>query len=173
MGTHCDFKGSRQNMSPELAIILCIAGIICIAMEVYLPGGVIGLLGICAVIGAAYMGYQHNANFGTMLLICGIAGSITASWFSFSYLSKTKEGKKALLMETDIQLPEDRYKELLEKRGTAVCDLRPSGVVLIDSERYDASTKGEYIVEGTEIIVYSIETDHIFVKEAPQNTQES
>jgi membrane-bound serine protease (ClpP class) len=160
-------------MSPELAIILCIAGIVCIAMEVYLPGGVIGFLGLCAVAGAAYVGYQHNSNFGTMLLICGIAGSITASWFSFSYLSKTKEGKKALLMETDIQLPEDRYKDLLGKSGQAACDLRPSGVVLIDGQRYDASSKGEYIEKDSPISVCSVETDHIFVQLSPNSSKES
>ena len=61
-------------MAPEITIVLCIAGIVCIALEVYLPGGIMGLLGAAALIWSIVAAYQHNSNFGTMLLICGVGG---------------------------------------------------------------------------------------------------
>ena len=93
-------------MSPEIIIALCVAGIVCIALEIYLPGGIIGTLGAAALIWAVIAAYQHNSNFGTMLLICGVGGSITVSWLSFQYFASTKEGKNALLIDTNMQVPE-------------------------------------------------------------------
>jgi membrane-bound serine protease (ClpP class) len=160
-------------MAPELIIILCITGIICIALEVYLPGGVLGCLGAAALIWSIYSAYQHNQDFGTMLLIAGIAGSISLSWFSFHYFASTKEGQKALLMNTDIQVPEERFKNLINETGVSDCDLRPSGIAIINNDRYDVQTKGEYIVQGSKIIVSSIEGDHIYVKEILNKERES
>jgi membrane-bound serine protease (ClpP class) len=151
-------------MAPEIIIILCIAGIVCIALEVYLPGGIMGLLGAAALVWSIVAAYQHNNNFGTMLLICGVGGSISLSWFSFRYFSSTKEGKKALLMETNIEVPKERFRHLINKEGVADCDLRPSGIAIIDGERHDVQTKGEYIEKGQSIIVTDLEGDHLYVK---------
>ena len=37
--------------------------------------------------------------------------------------------------------------------GTAVSDLRPAGIAVIDGARYDVVTEGEYIQAGEAIIV--------------------
>ena len=68
-------------------------------------------------------------------------------------------------MDTDIKVPEERFKDLISKHGISDCDLRPSGIAIINEERYDVQTKGEYITAGTPIIVSAIEGDHIYVKE--------
>lgn len=158
-------------MAPELIIILLLAGIVCIAMEIYLPGGFMGITGAAIVIWATVEAYKHNSNFGTMLLVCGIGGSIAASWFSFTYLSKTKEGKKALLMEANIELPEDRHKDLEGKTGITLTDMRPSGIIEIDDERYDAATKGEYVEKGRKVKVFKVEADHVYIREIEEESK--
>jgi membrane-bound serine protease (ClpP class) len=45
------------------------------------------------------------------------------------------------------------YKELIGKVGKALTDLRPSGTMIIGNKRIDVVTDGEFIEEGTEIIV--------------------
>lgn len=158
-------------MAPELIIILLLAGIVCIAMEIYLPGGFMGITGGAIVIWATVEAYKHNSNFGTMLLVCGVGGSIAASWFSFTYLSKTKEGKKALLMEANIELPEDRHKDLEGKVGKTLTDMRPSGIIEIDDERYDAATKGEYVEKGRKVKVFKVEADHLYIREIEEESK--
>ena len=162
-------------LSQEMTILLLILGIVCVAMEIYLPGGFMGLAGAAVIVWATIEAYRHNTNFGTMLLVCGIGGSVAASWFSFTYLSKTKEGKKALLMDAKIDLPEDKHKGLEDKLGETLTDMRPSGVIEIDGERYDAATKGEYVEKGSKIKVLSVEADHIYIREISENnnTEES
>jgi membrane-bound serine protease (ClpP class) len=108
-----------------------------------------------------------------MLLVCGLGGAISCSWFSFKYLSKTKEGRKALLMDSEIKLPEDRHKGLVNKKGTALTDLRPGGVLDLEGERVEASTEGEYLVKGTKVIVFKIEADFVYVKEYTEEKEEA
>ena len=97
-------------MDTQWIILLCAAGVVCIALEVYLPGGVLGIAGGLIFGWAVVEAFRHSAQFGTMLLVCGLAATISCSWFSFKYLTKTKEGRKALLMDAEIKLPEDRHK---------------------------------------------------------------
>lgn len=163
-------------MTPELTILLLIAGIVCIALEVYLPGGFMAIAGAAVIIWATVEAYRHSANFGTMLLVCGIGGSISVSWFSFKYLSTTKEGKKALLMDTHIELPEDQHKDLEGKIGQTLTVMRPSGIIEIDGERYDAASRGEYIEKDVLVKVLKIEADHVYVREvqdSKNNKEES
>jgi membrane-bound serine protease (ClpP class) len=152
-------------MESEWIVVLCIVGIICIASEVYLPGGFMGIGGGIAVLVAVVAAFNHNSSFGTMILVSGIGGSVSCSWFSFKYISKTKEGRKALLMDVSMKLPEDLHSGLENKRGVALTDLRPTGIISIDNDRVDAMTQGEYLEKGTELIVFKIEADRIYVRE--------
>ena len=156
-------------MSPEMTILLMLAGIICIAMEIYLPGGFMGIIGGAILIWAIIEAYRYKTNFGTMLLVCGVGGSVAASWFSFTYLSKTKEGKKALLMDANIELPEDKHIGLDGKTGITLTDMRPSGLIEIEGKRYDAATKGEYVEKGSKIRILSVEADHVYIRELEDN----
>ncbi|NQZ57454.1 MAG: hypothetical protein HRT88_08300 [Lentisphaeraceae bacterium] len=159
-------------MEPGLAIILCVAGIICVALEVYLPGGIIGSIGAIAILTSIFFAYQHSPGFGTMLLVCAVAGSVSTSWFSFKYLTKSPGGRKALLLDTNIKVPEEKHISLLDKEGEAVCDLRPTGRISIDDEPYDAQSRGEYVEKGALVKVIAVEADHVFVKEIKSKDKE-
>ena len=152
-------------MEPGLAIILCIAGIVCVALEVYLPGGIIGSIGLIAILTSIFFAYQHSPGFGTMLLVCAVAGSASASMLSFKYLTKSPGGRKALLLDTNIKVPEEKHLALLKMEGEASCDLRPTGRITIDDDSYDAQSRGEYVEKGARVKVIAVEADHIFVKE--------
>jgi membrane-bound serine protease (ClpP class) len=152
-------------MAPEIIILLLIAGIVCIALEVYLPGGIIGISGAAVLIWAIVEGYHVSTNFGTMLMVCGVGGAVATSWFSFTYLTKTKEGKKALLMEVNIELPKDLHAGLEGKEGVTLTDMRPVGTIEIGEERFEASSCGEYIEKNRKVKVLKIEADRIFIRE--------
>ena len=160
-------------MEVQWIILLCILGVVCIASEVYLPGGVIGSLGALLFIWSVVEAFRHSTNFGTMLLVCGLGGAVSCSWFSFTYLSKTKEGRKALLMDSEIELPEDRHSGLENKVGEALTDLRPAGVIDLDGRRIDASTEGEYLEKGKRVIVFKIEADFVYVKEHTEEKEKA
>ena len=159
-------------MEVHWIILLCIVGIICIACEVYLPGGFIGTVGAGIFIWSVVEAYRKSPEFGSMMLVCGLGGAISCSWFSFKYLTKTKEGRKALLMDAEIKLPEDRHKGLEGKVGEAITDLRPSGVIMLEGERVEVATQGEYLVKGTKVKVFKIEADFVYVNEHTEKDTE-
>jgi membrane-bound serine protease (ClpP class) len=56
------------------------------------------------------------------------------------------------------------FSSLLGKSGVASTFLRPSGVALIDGQRADVLTQGEFIQEGTPVRVTRVEGSRIFVE---------
>lgn len=135
------------------------------AGEVYLPGGILGLTGLGLFIWSVVAAYNHSNEFGTMLLVCGVVATVSSSWFSFKYLTKTKEGRKVLLMDSEIKLPKDRFTNFVGKIGEAVTDLRPSGYIVLDDQKVEASTDGEYVNKGASVKVIKVEADFLYVKE--------
>jgi membrane-bound serine protease (ClpP class) len=71
--------------------------------------------------------------------------------------SLSGEGYTAGLAELD---------NLAGQQGTAVTDLRPSGKISIGENRYEASTDGELIEKGTEIIVVKSRGNYLQVRKA-------
>lgn len=56
------------------------------------------------------------------------------------------------------------FRALLGRSGVAASYLRPAGVALIDGQRVDVLTQGEFIPEGTPIRVTRVEGARIFVE---------
>jgi len=56
------------------------------------------------------------------------------------------------------------FSSLLGKSGIAATFLRPSGLALIDGQRADVLTQGEFIQEGTPVRVTRVEGSRIFVE---------
>lgn len=56
------------------------------------------------------------------------------------------------------------FSSLLGKSGVASTFLRPAGVALIDGQRADVLTQGEFIQEGTPVRVTRVEGSRIFVE---------
>lgn len=56
-------------------------------------------------------------------------------------------------------------KYLLGKQGTAVTDLRPSGIGKFDGVNFDVMSEGNYISKGTEIEIIKVEGSKLVVKQ--------
>ena len=101
-------------------------------------------------------------------LLISIVGSLylgkklltsTATWFSNIPLRDTQKLQEGFLGVTG------QYKELVGKTGIAHTVLRPSGMVEVEGEIYDAISDFGYIDRGTAIKVVSYETGQLHVEE--------
>jgi len=54
--------------------------------------------------------------------------------------------------------------DLLEAVGTALTDLRPSGLARFDDERVDVVTLGDYVAAGTAVRVVRVEGNRVTVR---------
>lgn len=155
--------------------ILFVAGIILLVIEIFVPSfGILGISGLVSlslgVILAAYDSKQAMLSLGIAIL-----GAVVILAIMVKYFGHRGVWKKFILK--DEFRTEEGYvstapkQHLLGKTGTALTTLRPSGTALIEEQRIDVVTMGEYISAGRPIEVVQVEGVRVVVREVI--TQES
>lgn len=152
----------------NLLLLLMISGVVLLCVEVFVPGGVLGAIGISLMIWGVIKGYRSLGPeqgtyllFGVMIFF-GIALFLWVRFFPRSpfgrwmSLGATAEGFRAA---------RDNLKELVGREGTARSPLRPAGVVDIDGRRVDVVTEGGMIAGGARVRVVEVEGNRVVVRE--------
>lgn len=150
-------------MTIMIITFMIVLGFIFLAIEFFLiPGfSVPGIAGI-AMIGFGI--YKSSSEYGASGALIAVSVSAVASVLLIKLAIKSRVAHKIGLeySHEGISAVSD-YSGLLNKTGTALCNLRPSGTALIDRENCDVVTDGEYIEENSEIIVSKVEGTKIIV----------
>ena len=153
-------------------ILLVILGIITIGLEFFLPGGILGVLGIGVMIVAIVLGFTH---FGASVGLALSAGVIVTVAASLTFWMKNFErigiGKKLMLNES---VADDEVlagmQELLHQEGVAKTDLRPAGKVQMGTRRIDVVAEHGLIEEGESVKVVKVEGMRIVVRRIQPDT---
>ncbi len=149
-------------MSITGIITLFIIGLIAIAVELFIPGAIIGLCGAGCVVTSIIFAYIYVSNLlGHILLGLGICfiPVFFVSWYKL--LSKTFSVKAS---EKDFSSARDRLDDLLSEEGIALTTLRPSGIANIKGNKIDVISEGEMISKNTRIKVIDVKGNRIIVK---------
>lgn len=150
-------------------VALFVIGIILIVLELFLPGGITGAIGLVAVLASLFMASGNVVNMAISILIALTASILVSILFVKVFGRKMNFFKKIIL--TDSTNTEKGYVsnqnrvELIGKHGVALTDLRPSGTALIDDERVDVVTEGGFINKGTTVKVIKTEGARVVVRE--------
>lgn len=150
----------------ELFIILLVSGLMLIGAEIFVPGGILGVIGGIALFAAIITGFTAFPDYGEYIAVGIIAliGIVIALWIKF--FPKSRIGKKMTVSQdlASSKGTETGLKELLGKEGEAASDLRPAGFAVIENRRVDVVTQGEMISRGERIRVIEIESNRVVVK---------
>lgn len=157
-----------MNKAMHLPIILQLVGILVIIAEIILPSG-----GILSILAAGLFGYSLFIVFAHISSSAGMAFIIAdlilipvLVYFGIKFLAKSPVTlRKKLSREDGVTSQPLDQNDYLGTQGRALTDLRPSGVAMIDEERLDVVTRGEYIEKQTEIIVIAVRGNQIIVKQ--------
>lgn len=147
-------------------------------MAVHPKIGIFGVvLGMAVAIGMALflLGRLTSGGNLTELLIgvgvgIGILGVVVLALLRHLPSSSRMEGM--LLPHT--QASDEGYvsalprQDLVGKNGIAAGELRPAGTVIIDGERIDVITEGDWMPSGTPVVVVKAEAMRLVVRRAPQ-----
>lgn len=150
-------------------LLLFIIGLIFIILEFFVPGGIIGSIGLIAVIGSLFMAADNNTLIAVSLLIA-VMVSLTVSILLVKVFNKNMKFFKKMVLR-DATTTEEGYVsnvnrvELLGKIGTALTPLRPAGIAYIDDERVDVVTEGSFIDQDSDVVVVKVEGSRIVVRE--------
>ncbi|MCY9000456.1 nodulation protein NfeD [Bacillus spizizenii] len=150
-------------------VLLFIAGAILILLEIFLPGGIIGLLGLGAIIASLFLAAGSFTVMAVSLLIAS-AVSITAFILLTRVLGKRMKFFKKFVLN-DSTNTENGYvsnqtrMDLIGKVGVTFTPLRPAGTVIIDDERLDVVSEGSFTEKDKKVKVVKVEGSRIVVRE--------
>lgn len=152
-----------------LTIFLYVLGLVLLTIEGLVPGfGVAGISGIIFVIVSVAM-ITSSVYEALLLVIATIAifVLIIALMYKLGYGSKYM---KFLILDTEQKQAEGytsakKDVSYLGKTGIAYTPLRPSGVVIIDGNRINAQSQGDFIKKGAKVIVTEVDSMKIIVKQ--------
>lgn len=149
-------------------LLLFIGGLSLIGLEMFIPGGIVGTVGIITVIYAIIYINKSTYYIAFILVISLILAAIQF------YVNRNVFHKRLTLLNrlvlNDSISTEDGYVasesrlELIGKKLQAYTDLRPAGVAVLGNEKLDVVTDGDFIEKGNEIEIIRVEGMRIVVK---------
>ena len=148
-----------------LYVTLLLAGFVLIGMEIFIPGGILGIFGTVAWIAAAVVGLR---NFPEPWNLLSAAGLLLASIVTFvvwiRYFPKSRVGKSLSLSDNTASYKSHKTENLpVGTVGKALSTLRPSGIAIFEGKRFDVVADGEWIEAGEPVKISSTSGGHTSV----------
>ncbi len=147
---------------------LLIAGVVMLFIEMLIPGfGIFGVLGLCSLSVGSF--FVMGGGMEAFLVLLGIYVLLAAIVF-FAFLYKPKNSRWNPFILWDKQKNVDGYtgsgdfSKLLDRTAVTITPLRPAGTVLLDEERIDVSSFGDYIEKDVVVRIVKVEGSKIFVR---------
>lgn len=149
-----------------LVIGLTLLGLGLLAIEVIVPGMIVGVLGLLGLIGAIVAAYAAFGVVGGTLALGIILLVVTMGFALWLYLfPRTFIGRRLMLKSTaGVMVQDDVRHALVDKTGIALSSLRPSGRAEIEGKRYDVVAEGGLVEIHTPIRVISSDGLRIVVR---------
>ena len=147
-------------MSIELAAILYVAGIVLIALEIIVPGGIVGTVGFLCCVGAIVIAWQIHWAYGLIGTIFVLIATPLMIYYGIRRLSL----RKSLVTGDAAEGSKADFDSLLGQKGVAKSVLRPAGVAVFGDQRVTVVTRGDLIEMGTKVEVIAVEGNRIVVK---------
>lgn len=158
------------------SLLLLIIGLALVVAEFFVPGGIVGILGGVLIILSLLLA---GANIMQMIiailiaLVIAIIGMVILMKF---FGKKLHVLNRLVLM--DATTTEEGYvsnvnrTELLGKVGTTLTPLRPSGTMVLGSERIDVVSEGGYVDANKHVEIIKVEGSRIVVRQTEKEMEE-
>ncbi len=156
-------------MTPTNAIVvLSLVGFLLLAAEVFVPGMILGILGLLCLGGAIAFSYvEFGAYIGTITLVC-VMGAVFVGFIGWMMaFPHTSIGRRLMLKQnlTRGVGEKDRPSQpLVGQSGRALTPLRPSGTALINGQKVDVVAESSFVPQDTPIVVILQEGMRIVVR---------
>lgn len=151
------------------SLILFLIGIGLILLEFVLPGGVVGIIGLIAVLWSILIAGESVTQMGMYILaatgIAIIAGIVLSKVFGKRIQVFNKLVLKDATSTEKGYISNKSRLELIGVTGVALTSLRPSGTIVVGDERIDAVSEGGYIDKGAKVKIVFAEGSRIVVRE--------
>jgi len=147
------------------SLVLFVVGLGLLVIEGIVPGfGLPGIGGIIFMLtGVALAMESLSAALLSLSIAIIITTLVAIVMVKLGFKSKLL-GKIVLSSSEKDYLSTNTMTALMDLEGISLTELRPSGFIIIDSQKYDALAESGYIPENTPIKVVKVEGSKIFVR---------
>jgi len=147
-------------------VIFFVVGVLFIAAEVFLPGGIVGAIGGLVIMGGVIQAYSEFGAQGAFIAaIAAILLLVGALYFEFKVLPNTRMGSH-LFLKDSVQARvdySDAADDIIGQICTTVTALGPTGFVIVNGKRLEAFSKSGFIEKNTEVKVTGRDNFRIIV----------
>jgi membrane-bound ClpP family serine protease len=156
-----------------LIILLFALGIMLLAVEVIVPGGILGTIGGLMMFGGCIAAFMHyGTNGGILAVTVAAILAVLAFYIEFRVLPKTSVGRRAFLT-SEIKAVSSAFgeeaRDLIGKSAKALTMLSPSGYIMVDGKRYEAFCQSGQVPAGTPLEVTGADNFRLIVSETKTN----
>jgi len=150
-----------------LIVLLFAIGIVFLAAEVIVPGGILGTIGALLMFGGCIMAFIEYGTGGGLLAV-GAALAVTglALIIEFRVLPRTRIGRRAFLTAqvTAVSAPVgEEAVQLIGQPAEALTMLSPSGYVRVGGQRYEAFCQSGQAPAGAALQVVGADNFRLIV----------
>ncbi|MHB9040195.1 MAG: NfeD family protein [Melioribacteraceae bacterium] len=170
-------SGYILQLASAFEIVIFIIGVILLLLEIFvIPGfGIVGVLGILMMIAGLFFGLVPDfvmTDYSTlsMAIVQFASVFVLAAIFIFilsKLLPKSTIWNRLILQDNIVTksgyATRPSFDHLIGAEGTALTTLRPAGSAMINGERIDVVTEGDYINHDSEIVVKAVEGSKVVV----------
>ncbi len=148
-------------------IILFLAGILLLAIEVFVPGMIVGIIGGLSILAGVVTAFNlYGSGGGMIALLCGGVLLGVTLYIEFVVLPKTKLAK-ALSMQATVegtsQAAVADLSAVLDQQGETITPLSPSGYISLQGRRYEAFSQSGYLAKGVTVRVTGLDNFRLIV----------
>lgn len=142
-------------------IVLYSLGMALAVAEIFLPGAIIGLIGLGMICTAIYLGFNLSAAMGWTLTVITVVSIPVYAVFWVKVLNRMFAMNATQKGYTSAQT---ELKSLVGQEGVALTILRPAGTAMIGGKKVDVVSESEVIDADTRIKVVEVESNRVVVR---------
>lgn len=156
-------------MSPaQIIILLTLVGFLMLTAEVFVPGMVLGILGVFSLAGGVVYAYLEFGPLPGTLVLAGVSAVTLTGFIAWMVAFPHTAIGRRLMLKSSLNLGEGEKsvpnKPLLGKEGVALTRLRPAGTARFDGKKIDVVTEGGLVEQGRKIVVVAQEGMKVVVR---------
>jgi membrane-bound ClpP family serine protease len=150
----------------SLIIGLIITAFVLFFFEIFLPGGVLAVMGGIMLLAGSVLAYQELGPAWAILIFCaGLVGALGMFFLEIRFISRSRFGKQLALQSTiSAKLNPLDDEKLVGMEGVTLTILAPSGKVEIEGRPYTAKSEEGFLEKGVPVRVLRTETFKIIVE---------
>lgn len=151
------------------SIIMFIIGFALIIGELFIPGGIVGVIGAALVIISLLFAGENIVDMAYSILIAIII-AVLGMVIMMKFLGKHLHFFNKLILR-DATTTDEGYVsnenrvDLLGRVGVTITPLRPAGTIQVENERLDVVSQGSYINADKNVEIIRVEGSRIVVRE--------